>query len=129
ILQAIEVSRNVNTAAGSYGELYEALITERLLSVSAKATDLGTRYTLIARIAYYIYKRDASTFTRDDINFVCDRYLSEYQIRIDPSRLIDDLVRADIFEVSGSGYEFKYPYYYHFFVARYFRDNLADPSL
>lgn len=42
ILQALDATRNLNTASGSYGELYEALITDRLASVSKKATDLGT---------------------------------------------------------------------------------------
>jgi hypothetical protein len=107
LLQSIDVSRNVSNATGSYGELYEALITERLASVSKKPTDLGTKYTIIARIAYYMYDRESESFTPDDINTVCDRYLRDYQIRIDPARLIEDLTTADIITSSGGSYRFK----------------------
>jgi hypothetical protein len=129
LLQTLEISRNVNAATGSYGELYEALITERLASISRKTTDLGTLYTIISRMAYYAYDRDVETLTRDDVDSICDRYLRDYQIRLDGSRLLDDLTFADILSESRGTYRFKYPYYYHFFVARYFRDNLSDPDL
>jgi predicted phosphodiesterase len=129
VLQTLEVSRNINATTGSYGELYEALITERLASISKRPTDLGTKYTIISRLAYFMYDRDIESFTGDDINSVCDRYLRDYQIRLEPTRLLDDLATADIISESRGSYKFKYPYYYHFFVARYFRDNLQDPDL
>ena len=127
LLQALEVSRNVNAASGSYGELYEALITERLASISKKPSDLGTKYTVIARLAYFMYKSDADSATSGDFETICDEYLAEYQIRLDPGRLIEDLLSAQIIDRRNGSYKFKYAYYYHFFVARYFRDNLQDP--
>jgi len=128
ILQALEASRNVNAASGSYGELYEALITERLASISKKPTDLGTKYTLIARIAQFMYTNDTESLTSADVATICDEYLSEYHIRINPNRLIEDLLAAEIVYDNIGNYRFKYSYYYHFFVARYFRDNLPDAS-
>jgi hypothetical protein len=61
ILQTLDSTRNLNTASGSYGELYEALITDRLATVSRKPTDLGTFYTVIARVAFFLYEREAES--------------------------------------------------------------------
>jgi hypothetical protein len=127
ILQALESGRNLNTASGSYGELYEALITDRLVTVSRKPTDLGTKYTLIARLAYFFYQKDVNTATVGDIAAVCDEYFQEYRIRIDPSRFLEEMLTADLLREGDGNFGFKYSYYYHFFVARYFRDNLTDP--
>jgi hypothetical protein len=39
---------------------------------------------------------------------------------------VEDLVAAEIIRVIAGNIAFRYPYYFHFFVARYFRDNMQD---
>lgn len=126
ILQAMETARNLNTASGSYGELYEALITDRLVSVSKKATDLGTKYTVISRIAYFLFRQDAETFTKSELSAVLQDYFAEYDVRLNTDNIVEELVTAGILREMDGNFAFKYPYYYHFFVARYFRDNIRD---
>jgi len=53
---------------------------------------------------------------------------AEPQIRIDPKQLATDLIAAEILKESSGNFRFRYDYYNHFFVARYFRDNLQDPG-
>ncbi len=125
-LQAMESMRTPNTASGSYGELYESLITDRLALVSKKATDISIKYALISRIAYMMYERDTTSLTKDDIEEVCDQYFGEYQIRRSAASLIADLLEAGIIKEAAGNYQFVYPYYFHFFVARYFRDKVDD---
>jgi hypothetical protein len=128
ILQALEATRSLNTASGSYGELYEALITDRLASISAKATDLGTKYTLISRLAYSLFIRERQWATREEFRLVYQEYYNEYGIHLDPDRFADDLKAAGILDESDGNLRFKYAYYYQFFTARYFRDNIQDAS-
>lgn len=90
ILQALDATRNLNTASGSYGELYEALITDRLASISHKPTDLGTKYTLISRLAYSLCESESNSLTLTDLQTVCDRYFDEYGIRLDSGQLVED---------------------------------------
>ena len=54
ILQSHAANRAPNSTAGSYGQMYEALITAALASVSKKAVDLGTKYTYISHIAQHV---------------------------------------------------------------------------
>ncbi len=55
ILQSYAAGRGSSSSAGSYGQMYEALITAALASVSKRAVELGTKYTYISRIAYYSF--------------------------------------------------------------------------
>src|ERR1700690_1998723 len=128
ILQALEATRNLNTASGSYGELYECLITDRLASISTKATELGTKYTLISRLAYFMFTSERQSVTREDIRLVYEAYYHDYGIHLDPDRFADDLKAAGLLDEVDGNLRFKYSYYYHFFVARYFRDNIQDAS-
>jgi hypothetical protein len=128
ILQALEATRSLNTASGSYGELYEALITDRLASISTKATDLGTKYTLISRLAYSMFTSERQSVTREEIRLVYRQYYKEYAIHLDPDRFADDLKTAGILEEADGNLRFKYSYYYHFFTARYFRDNIQEAA-
>jgi len=59
---------------------------------------------------------------------LCDDYFADYQMRVDPKRLTEDLLTAKLIREVQGNYSFKYGYYYHFFVARYFRDNLQESS-
>jgi hypothetical protein len=126
MLQTMESMRSPNTVSGSYGELYEALITDRLARVSKKATDLGIKYALISQIAYRMYEREANSVSDEEVAVICDEYFAEYQIRRSPQALISDLVETGIFRQADGNFRFFYPYYYHFFVARYFRDKISD---
>ncbi len=128
ILQTLEATRNLNSSSGSYGELYEAFITDRLATVSQKAADLGTKYTLLSRVAYWMYEREVDSLTRDDMRAVCEDYFKEYRMHVDSATLVENLLFAQILHDADSNLHFKYRYYYHFFVARYLRDNSSDAA-
>lgn len=67
ILQSYSTSRTANSSAGSYGQMYEALITTALASVSKKAVELGTKYTYISRIAYHMFHANAKELGPSDL--------------------------------------------------------------
>ncbi len=129
ILQTAEAySKSPNMATGSYGQLYEALITASLAQVSRKSVDVGTKYTYISRIAYFLFERGQSTATLADLEEIHKEYHREYKIRLNVTQMLADLDLAQILCTDGGRYRFKYKYIYCYFVAKYFQDNLGGLS-
>ena len=127
LLQTMESVRNPGTVNGSYGELYEALMTGKLASVSKRPSDVGIMYAIISRLAYRLYDNAITSVSNDEIEAVCDEFFAGYDIRRAAQSVIDELLKAGILKEVGGSFTFFYQYYYHFFVARYFRDTIGDP--
>jgi adenylate kinase family enzyme len=129
ILQACEASKaSIDRSSGSYGELFESLITERVRRVSTKATEIGKTYTIVARIAFFMYQANRKKVTFQELQAVLRAYFDQYRVSVDHMDLIGRLTNADILSESAGMFEFRYPYYYHYFVARYIHENMSDPT-
>jgi Calcineurin-like phosphoesterase len=129
LLQAYEANTNLNTANGSYGELWESLVTERLRRVSKfKPLDISTKNAYLSRMAYFLFLHDKRLLSTQDMGDIRQAYLLEFDIDIDSTRILADLVTAEILTMSDGNYRFKYPSYYYFFVARHFKDSIGDPT-
>jgi hypothetical protein len=127
LLQAYETSTNLNTANGSYGELCESLITQRLLqSGKKKPTDIPTKYTFLSRLAYFMFHNEQVTLSPQDLVALRQEYFKEFDVEVEPS-IMDDLMKAQLVTCNDGNYRFRYPSYYYFFTARYFKDAIADP--
>jgi hypothetical protein len=126
ILQSYSTGRAANSSAGSYGQMYEALITTALASVSKKAVELGTKYTYISRIAYHAFQTNAKELVASDLKAIHEGYYEQYKINLNLDELIDQLVRAQILSRTNGTVRFKYKYIYCYFVAKYFQDNIAN---
>lgn len=111
---------------GSYGQVYEALITARLARVSLKSIDIGTKITFLARFAWRLFESGKRCI--DDSGWIelCDQYFLDYRIRLDREHLLASCVSAGILSAEDCGYRFTYGYGYCYFIAKYFQENLAD---
>jgi hypothetical protein len=127
ILQAAEANKNHNTITGSYGYLYEVLITTALARSSAKATDLDIKYTYLSRIAYYLFDNEQQGFSEQELKNINDDYFSQYSIRVSGA-LVRELEESGILYHAEGNYRFKYKYVYCYFVAKYIQDNLSNQS-
>ncbi len=126
ILQSYSAGRGSGTSAGSYGQMYEALITAALASVSKRAVELGTKYTYISRIAYYSFNSKKKELDVADLETIHAEYYEQYKINLGLNDLIDQLVKAQILNRTNGSVRFKYKYIYCYFVAKYFQDNIAN---
>jgi calcineurin-like phosphoesterase family protein len=111
---------------GSYGHLYEVLITRRLAEVSKKATDLGTKYTYISHIAYHMFSRNLHCLGKADLESLHERYCRDYRINLPREATWAQLREAQILSRDGETYRFRYRACYCYFVAKYFQENLAN---
>lgn len=111
---------------GSYGHLYEVLITRRLAEVSKKATDLGTKYTYISHIAYYLFLKNINSLGKADLEGLHESYCQDYKINLPREATWEQLREAQILSRDGETYRFRYRACYCYFVAKYFQENLAS---
>ena len=127
ILQALEARRSTSTPSGSYGYLYEALLTLALSRVTSDTTELDLMYTFISRLAHFLFSADRKMLSRGDVESVARGYFNEYTIHINVSDYLEKLERAHILLSLNGNYAFRYRYIYYYFVARYFQEGLRAP--
>jgi hypothetical protein len=125
LLQADD-SQTGNANLGSYGHLYEVLITRRLGESSDKMTDLGMKYTYISRLAYFIFSTDRYRVSVDEIRQLHESYCSEYGQSVDLPKMLHELEEAQIISIDADSVRFRYRACYCYFVAKYFQENLAS---
>jgi len=124
LLQA-DATQGGNANLGSYGHLYEVLITRRLGESSDKLTDLGTKYTYISRLAYFMFSADKSKLSAAEMTTVHESYCSDYGQSVDLNKMLRELQQAQIISRDSDTIRFKYRACYCYFVAKYFQENLA----
>src|SRR5580700_1698761 len=128
ILQAVEAHKSPSTPSGSYGYLYEALLTSALANVCKDSSELDLMYTFISRLAFYLFNAEHKSLSRADVEQIRDEYFDEYSITFNLSDLLSRLGTAQVISNVSGNYSFRYKYVYYYFVARYFQEALRDTS-
>jgi len=126
MLQFLEAAKNPHANTGSYGEMYQLLITDRLATVARKASDINTWYTFLGRLAFAMFSSERHTVTLDEFRGVYQRYYDVFGIHYDVDALRESLANAQILDQRDGNVSFRYRDFYHFFVARYFNENVSD---
>ncbi|MEO8662039.1 MAG: metallophosphoesterase [Bryobacteraceae bacterium] len=128
MLQFLDASTNPQSTSGSFGELYQRLITDRLGSVAKKPTDIGSWYVLLSRLAYFMFSSERQSISNTEFRRVYQEYYALYKIHYDVDSLRAMFLDAQIlFELDGN-ISFKYRDFYHFFTAKHISDGMSDPS-
>lgn len=129
-LQSIESANGANTSAvGTYGSLYEVLITQELAACKSKALNIDTKRTYLSELAFSVFSHGHSRFSDEDwVKFHAD-YRSKFRLSYEKALFVDDLTNAGIIQKRDEVYCFKHPYAYYYFVARYLKDNLHKEEI
>jgi Calcineurin-like phosphoesterase len=128
ILQTIEAHNAPSTPSGSYGYLYEALLTSALANVCKDSAELDLMYTFISRLAFYLFSTERKLLSRADVEHISGKYFDEYSIPLNVSDLLARLETAQVILKLSGNYSFRYKYVYYYFVGRYFQEALRDTS-
>ncbi len=123
ILQTIEANISLKTVSGSYGYLYDVLITMSLRKTGAKPS-IDTKYTYLSEMAYHMFSNDVTELTDSDIENLGQRYYDKYAVRIKNEKMTKDLTKSRMLAKSGDSYILTFKYIYYYFIARYIRDNM-----
>jgi len=127
ILQTIEAERLHGTVYGSFGSLYEILIISAISGFSKKIP-MDTKMTFLSRIAYYLFVNNQREIDMDQFGKIADDYFDKYKVKFIIDKFVDDAVEGHIFKKLNGVYRFKYPYYFYYFVAKYFQENLGNEN-
>ena len=129
LLQQLESSSKLTTTSGSFGYLYEVLVTSNL-SRGFPRDQVDAVYTYLSEFAYCLYKVRRRALTEDMVSDWHETYRHEYrQPSTDYKSDFQKLASAGVIDISRGDYRFRYKYLYYFFVARYFRDNINKPEI
>ena len=128
VLQAWEASQGHDMQTGSYGHIYEELIIRALRKASDEPEDVDTKYTYIARLAYYAFEKRQRFLTPEQIKDVYQEYVRLYRMTFSLERMLKELESARMLKKVDGNYQFKYKYVYYYFVARYFKETMGVPD-
>lgn len=128
VLQINELDSQNPVAHGSYGHVYEALLTFRLASVSVKTSDLGGKFTYLSLIAYRLFHAQKKYLTPSDLKELHEEFDKEYALSKSQDTMLRELEEARILGRFGEDVGFLHKYSYYFFVAKYFQKALANNS-
>ena len=124
MLQSLEARENLTTASGTYGYIYEVLITAQLSRM--KKLTLDTKYTWLSCLAYKLFKNGKRAMSKAELDEVNTQYCDLYKMRIAIDVLISELEQCSMLRNIDGLYRFQHKYSYYYFVAKYFQDNMQS---
>ncbi|MFT3924593.1 MAG: metallophosphoesterase family protein [Myxococcales bacterium] len=128
-LQQLEI-KAPESNLGSFGHLYEALLTRNLISGgSSSGMDLDAKQQFLSHFAFHLFESGSESTDRTAFNSCYDEYCERFHVRFSLEQLEKELLASLVFEVKSGRYCFKYQYAYLFFVARYLRDRLDETRI
>jgi calcineurin-like phosphoesterase family protein len=133
VLQANSLAVQETASYGSYGHLYEALLTKRMANTGKRRSLLGLKYTYLSLVAYELFRLNREVLNEMELRSVHNIYEREYHVSLDAGELWEEFASAQVLVRSGDEFRFQYKYAYYFFVAKYFQQGIGNaqeaPSL
>jgi hypothetical protein len=129
LLQADEQEKAEAAEAGSFGYLYEVLVTSAL-SVSRGKAQLDKKYNFLALLAYQMFSDGVRSMPLSRVKEIAEQYSHSRLVTVDFPAMLSDLELARVLINIDGNYSFGYAHLFYYFIARYYRDNLSrDPKL
>lgn len=128
-LTQLEVKKTESNL-GSFGHLYEALLTRCLDSGGAgSGMDLDAKQQFISQLAYKLFSAENDSLEEAEFSAEYQAYCDLYHVRYPQAKVTAELLQSTILERKFGSLRFKYKYAYLFFVARYLRDHLHEDGV
>jgi len=128
LLQILEADIPSSPVSGSYGYLYEFLITGALSSVSRDAEDLDIKYNFLAYLANFMFENHISEVGEEDLSKIAFDFSKYAKVTIVQENLKKELIISRVIKSKDGAYRFAHPYMYHYFMARYMSTIIRDPA-
>lgn len=130
ILQADDEGKADSAEAGSFGYLYEVVVTVALSATTGGKMQLEKKYNFLSRLAYTMFKSGLSALRRSRVKEVAAEYSRSLLVSVDIDAMLTDLENARVLVNLEGNYSFAYSHLFCYFVARYYKENLSrDASL
>lgn len=123
VLQAQDTA-STNPSYGSFGHIYEALLTKKLALINAK--QIGSRFTYLSLIAAQMMALHRDYLESSELDQVHSRYEREYMMSANQHLWLAELHDSRILTTSSGQTRFTYRYAYYFFLAFYLHDGISN---
>jgi hypothetical protein len=127
ILQQSDLA-TASVQSGSFGKLFEGLITAILNKTKFSRISIGDKYYYLAALAKRMYDNQAMCLSLTDAQKWHREYWDEIEVEISFERLTDDLQYLGLLSVNDTDVKFKYVYFFCFFVAYRLNRTLHEES-
>jgi hypothetical protein len=124
ILQASQRVLDVLPENGSFGYLYEVLITTALNSSRSDTPQLDKKFNFLSLLAFRMFEESLDVIGESVVEHLIDEYAESFRIKIDKKAILDDLLYARVLMKADGNYSFTYAHYFHYFLARHFKNHL-----
>jgi len=125
MLQQVEQHTNFTRANGSFGYLYESLLT-RLIFESAPHVNIDTAYSFLSYVAFECRQSGDLYVQREVLSGLLTQFCKKYKIALSESEFLEPLIKATVLREHNGEITFKYKYFYYYFVAYYMREKLGE---
>jgi hypothetical protein len=129
ILQAVEPNVPFNLTSGTYGYLYEMLISKAISAGVTGTAERSKRNGFLSEVAYEMFVVRSKELTHEQIEEVSERYRRVYESRLDTDVMLDALDHAGVLARRNGSHRFLRGYMYCYFLARYFANKLRNPRV
>jgi hypothetical protein len=124
LLQALDQKETFSLENGSFGYLYEVLITSSLGMSLTSNQQLERKYSFLPRLAYFMSTKRAESISATKLDELMDAYSNELLVNLDKKQMLDDLVYAHVLLRTDGNYRFTHSHFLQYFLALYFSEHI-----
>ena len=128
ILQQHEAQVPLNIHSGSYGYLYETILTLALNRISESPEDIDAKYTYLSELSWYLFKHESMELNDEDLNEFTRQHCDMFRLNKSANQLISELLNSHILLQYNGTVRFSYRFLHYYFISRYLRDNIDSPE-
>ena len=128
VLQQIE-SGQPTVRGGSYGHLFEAVVTRILNGSRFTKVSIAAKHRYLSTLAYELYQRNLAALPEDEVLAWHTQYWKTIGVSVEFEKSLRDFVELNILQVVNGKISFRYKYHYCFFVAYYLSENITNQAV
>ena len=100
IISALQIeSANQPAPYGSYGHIYQALLTTRMARVNSR--NLNLKFAFLSLVAIEIFRAGHGAVSPSQLKTIHEKYEKEYAISADFKRIVEELELAQVLSITG----------------------------
>jgi len=124
LLQQVEAHREHTTATGSYGHLFDYVISEAIVRYNRDRLEIDIVKDYLAAFAFHLYSSQAKSITLTDFQTFHLNHCNRLGLPLKFNTIKDHLVRCFVIENINNNFKLRYNYFYFFFTALYMSRSL-----
>jgi len=127
VLQQSDLA-NASVQSGSFGKLFEGLMTAILNRSTFARINIGDKYYYLAALSKRMYDQQSMSLSISDAKAWHREYWDEIELDIDFLRLTADLQGLGILAITDTEIRFKYVYFFCFFNAYHLNRTIHEQA-